>query len=145
MTVKAAVIKTGSPPAKRRIDTDIGVGAVVVGIGIGIGAGAIGAVVAIAIAQVWTTVASAAVVVLRNGIEGLLAVGGVNGDGVDEAERQLVLRIKDCGTTAREQNRSDAGDCASSRADGRAAPPIGGQPMIAPSAVVPPMVAASAP
>jgi hypothetical protein len=63
---------------------------------------------------------------LVDGQEGLLALRGVNGDGIDEAEAQLRLGPDYGGASARQKDEADSRSCASSRANGRACAPVRG-------------------
>ncbi len=73
------------------------------------------------------TAGSAAVeILLADGQEGLLALCGVNRDGIDQAETQLCLGLKHRGPPARQEDCADSRSRASSRADGRACTPVRG-------------------
>src|ERR1700731_1447265 len=67
---------------------------------------------------------SAVHILLRDGQKGLLALGGVNPDGVDEAEAQLFLRKENRGAASGEEHCADARSRAGPRADCRACTPV---------------------
>src|SRR5712671_222095 len=67
---------------------------------------------------------SAVNVLLRDGQEGLLALGGVNPDGIDEAEAQLFLRLKNGGSPSCQEHRANSRGRAGSRADCCACAPV---------------------
>jgi hypothetical protein len=67
---------------------------------------------------------SAVHVLLRDGQEGLLALGGVNPDGIDETEAQLFLRMENRGAASCQEHCADACRRASSRANRGAFAPV---------------------
>jgi hypothetical protein len=70
---------------------------------------------------------SAAVdILLGDGQKGLLALRGVNLDGIDEAEAELILGIENRGTAPGEKHGSNSSGCARSSADGSTSAPIRG-------------------
>src|SRR5258708_29261088 len=67
-------------------------------------------------------------IALVDGLESLLALRGVNPNGIDQAEAQGLFRFKDRGTAAREQHCAATHCRAGSRADGPASAPFSGCP-----------------
>src|ERR1700731_3035933 len=63
-------------------------------------------------------------ILLRDGQKGLLALGGVNSDRIDEAEAQLFLRMQHCGASSSEEHCADACSGAGSRTNRRACTPV---------------------
>src|SRR2546430_6308137 len=63
-------------------------------------------------------------ILLRDGLKRLLALRGVNANGIDKAKTQLLFRLKNRGAAACEEHRADACGCAGSRADGCASAPV---------------------
>src|ERR1700722_11904272 len=73
-----------------------------------------------------TVSAPGIIVALVNRQKRTLTLGGIDGDRVNEAEAERRLRPDNRGTTARQQDGTDARRSASSRADGGACAPAGG-------------------
>src|SRR5437667_5336894 len=120
-TAPAVEPRAPSPATLKSHKAGIGVAGAVVAAGISVWAG-IGIPTGYA---AWAAALQFAAVkiLLRDGLKRLLALRGINADGIDQAKIQLRFGLKNRGAAAREQHRADACGCAGSSADGCASAP----------------------
>src|SRR5260370_1295749 len=120
----AAAIEAGATPSIIKTNVSgIGVAGAIVTARGGVGAG-----VQVASGHAAPSVLHCAAVkiALVDRLESLLALRGVNANGIDQAEAQGLLRFKDRGATARKQHCADTHCRAGSRADSRPFAPVSG-------------------
>src|SRR5713226_2850919 len=120
----AAAIEAGAAPSIIKTNVSgIGVAGAIVTARVGVGAR-----VRVASSHAAPSVLHCAAVKIALGdrLESLLALRGVNANGIDQAEAQGLLRFKDRGAAAREQHCANSHCRAGSRADSRTFAPVSG-------------------
>src|SRR5216684_7202946 len=120
----AAAIEAGAAPSIIKTNVSgIGVAGAIVTARGGVGAG-----VRVASGHASPSVlhCAAGKIALVDRLESLLALRGVNANGIDQAEAQGLLRFKDRGVAAREQHCANSHCRAGSRADSRTFAPVSG-------------------